>query len=92
MVPGKGNISKGKGAANAKASTSVTKVKRERVSEPEDSDEEVLLADVKAIDYAKVLPRFTSSKVFKLYYMVLFSMILTHLFLQSLDDQKIVVL
>jgi hypothetical protein len=62
MVPGKGNISKGKGATNAKGSTSATKVKRERVSEPEDSDEEVTLADVRAVDYAKVLPRFTASK------------------------------
>lgn len=64
MVPGKGNISKGKGAANAKGSTSVTKVKRERVSEPEDSDEEVSLADVRVVDYAKALPRFTASKIF----------------------------
>ncbi len=61
MVPGKGNISKGKGATNVKGSTSATKVKRERVSEPEDSDEEVTLADVRAVDYGKVLPRFTSS-------------------------------
>ncbi|KZS11742.1 Transcriptional adapter 3 [Daphnia magna] len=60
MVPGKGNVSKGKGAANVKGSTSATKVKRERVSEPEDSDEEVSLADVRAIDYAKALPRFTA--------------------------------
>ncbi|XP_046438468.1 transcriptional adapter 3-B-like [Daphnia pulex] len=60
MVPGKGNISKGKGATNVKGSTSATKVKRERVSEPEDSDEEVTLADVRAVDYGKVLPRFTS--------------------------------
>lgn len=68
MVPGKGNISKGKGSANVKSSTSATKIKRERVSEPEDSDEEVSLADVKAIDFVKVLPRFTASKIYNQQY------------------------
>lgn len=63
MVPGKGNVSKGKGTANIKGSTSTTKIKRERVSEPEDSDEEVSLVDVKIVDYAKVLPRFSASKM-----------------------------
>lgn len=68
MVPGKGkyaNISKGKGASNAKgASTSKSKDgKRERVSEVEDSDEDehVTLPDVRFVDYAKTLPRFTAS-------------------------------
>ena len=68
MVPGKGkyaNISKGKGTSNAKGiSTSKLKdVKRERVSEVEDSDddEDVTLPDIRLVDYAKTLPRFTSS-------------------------------
>lgn len=61
MVPGKGNVSKGKGAANSKGS--VTKGKRERISEAEDSDEEVSLPDVRCIDYTKLFPRFTASKL-----------------------------
>ena len=67
MVPGKGkyaNLSKGKGAANVKGASTSSKlkeVKRERVSDAEDSDEETSLADVRPIDYAKSLPRFTSS-------------------------------
>jgi hypothetical protein len=70
MVPGKGkyaNLSKGKGAANIKgASTSakLKEVKRERVSDAEDSDEETSLADIRPVDYAKLLPRFTSSNYY----------------------------
>ena len=69
MVPAKGkhgHVSKGKGAAGsgrnvAGAAAKLKDVKKEKTSESEDSAEEsVSLPDLRIIDQAKHLPRFTS--------------------------------
>jgi len=67
MVPGKGKygiVSKGKGAHSKSGSATKSKeIKRERISDTEDSDEEtVTLPDLRLLDYVKCLPRFTASK------------------------------
>lgn len=60
MVSGKGSVSKGKGS-NTSLKTTVTKIKRERVSENEGSDDETLLPDIRYLESAKVLPRLIAS-------------------------------
>jgi len=65
MVPGKGKygiVSKGKGAHSKSGSATKSKeIKRERISDTEDSDEEtVTLPDLRLLDYVKCLPRFTA--------------------------------
>ena len=83
MVPGKGkyaNLSKGKKIANS-TSAKLKEVKRERVSDAEDSDEETSLADIRPVDYAKLLPRFTSSNYFKIELNLRTTVILTFILL-----------
>jgi len=56
-------VSKGKGAQSksGSAANKSKEIKRERISDTEDSDEEtVTLPDLRLLDYAKCLPRFTS--------------------------------
>ena len=62
MVSGKGNVSKGKGAGTSLKTTSipVSKIKRERVSENEGSDDETSLLDIKHLESGR-LPRIMSS-------------------------------
>ena len=73
MVPGKGKygiVSKGKGAHSKSGSATKSKeIKRERISDTEDSEEEaVTLPDLRLLDYAKCLPRFTASKYVTLHF------------------------
>lgn len=60
MVSGKGNISRGKGS---NTSLKTTKIKRERISENEGSDDETTLPNIRNLESMKALPRFMSGKI-----------------------------